>query len=87
MEREIMRARLNEAEEIHTLLEKQRKRVLDDCLRLRAALDSRKGRWLDRDGIAQQLGCRVSELQGIIGCMTVVSARITDIRKELGEWK
>ena len=43
-----MRARLNEAEEIHTLLEKQRKRVTDDCLRLRAALDSRKGRWLDR---------------------------------------
>lgn len=87
MEREIMRAGLNEAEEIHTLLEKQRKRVIDDCLRLRAALDSRKGRWLDRDGIAQQLGCRVSELQGIADCTGVVFRRIADIRKELSEWK
>ena len=82
-----MRARLNEAEEIHTLLEKQRKRVLDDCLRLRAALDSRKGRWLDHDGIAQQLGCRVSELQGVADCVGVVFRRIADIRKELGEWR
>lgn len=87
MEREIVRARLNEAEEIHALLEKQRKRVIDDCLWLRAALDSRKGRWLDRDGIAEKLGCRVSELQGVTDCMAVVFRRIADIRKELSEWK
>lgn len=87
MEREIMRARLNEAEEIHALLEKRRNQVLNDCLCLRAALDSHKGRWLDRDGMAEKLGCRVSELQGIADCMAVVFTRIADIRKELNEWK